>query len=115
MVSINAFFNDFITPGAFQTQNFGKVSGCIGALLHPYDILYFTDTILFLVLVAFLTWAMTCSMTQVITTAEDDELNYCLEDKPFFKELMSYLESLPQPLYAKMITLSNHFPYPLDE
>jgi lipoteichoic acid synthase len=47
--------------------------------------------------------------------AEEDVLNYGLEDKPFFKESMPYLESLPQPFYAKMITLSNHFPYPLDE
>lgn len=46
---------------------------------------------------------------------EEDVLNYGLEDKPFFKESMSYLERLPQPFYAKMITLSNHFPYPLDE
>lgn len=28
---------------------------------------------------------------------------------------MPYLTSLPQPFYAKLITLSNHFPYPLDE
>lgn len=47
--------------------------------------------------------------------AEEDVLNYGLKDKPFFKETMPYLTSLPQPFYAKLITLSNHFPYPLDE
>lgn len=47
--------------------------------------------------------------------AEENVINYGLEDKPFFKETMPYLESLPQPFYTKMITLSNHFPYPIDE
>lgn len=46
---------------------------------------------------------------------EENVLNYGLEDKPFFKETIPYLKSLPQPFYTKMITLSNHFPYPLDE
>lgn len=41
------FFNDFITlPVLMQTQNFGQVSGSVGSLLNPYDILYFADTIL---------------------------------------------------------------------
>ncbi|MDT3763799.1 LTA synthase family protein [Priestia filamentosa] len=42
-------------------------------------------------------------------------LNYGLEDKPYFKESMPYLESLKQPFYTKFITLSNHFPYPLGD
>ncbi|WEZ07443.1 LTA synthase family protein [Priestia flexa] len=46
---------------------------------------------------------------------EEDTLNYGLEDKPFFKDSMPYLKELKQPFSAKFITLSNHFPYPLDE
>lgn len=46
---------------------------------------------------------------------DENVLNYGLEDKPFFKETMPYLESLPKPFYTKLITLSNHFPYPIDE
>lgn len=46
---------------------------------------------------------------------EENVLNYGLEDKPFFKETIPYLTSLPQPFYTKLITLTNHFPYPLDE
>ena len=46
---------------------------------------------------------------------EENVLNYGLEDKPFFKESIAYLTNLPQPFYTKFITLTNHFPYPLDE
>lgn len=46
---------------------------------------------------------------------EENVLNYGLEDKPFLKETIPYLLDLPQPFYTKLITLSNHFPYPLDE
>lgn len=46
---------------------------------------------------------------------EENVINYGLEDKPFFKETIPYLQSIPQPFYAKLITLSNHFPYPIDE
>lgn len=46
---------------------------------------------------------------------EENVINYGLEDKPFFKETIPYLQSIPQPFYTKLITLSNHFPYPIDE
>ncbi|MDQ0219980.1 LTA synthase family protein [Peribacillus cavernae] len=46
---------------------------------------------------------------------EEDVLNYGLKDKPFFEESKPLLDSLKQPFYAKFITLSNHFPYPIDE
>ena len=41
--------------------------------------------------------------------------NYGMKDKPYFAESMSMLESLPQPFYTKFITLSNHFPFDMDE
>ncbi|EUJ39857.1 LTA synthase family protein [Brochothrix campestris] len=44
---------------------------------------------------------------------ENDTLNYGLKDKPFFTESIPMLETLKQPFYAKFITLSNHFPYPI--
>lgn len=46
---------------------------------------------------------------------EENVINYGLEDKPFFKETIPYLQSIPQPFYTKLITLSNHFPYLIDE
>jgi len=46
---------------------------------------------------------------------EENTKNYGLKDKPFFSESMPMLESLPQPFYTKFITLSNHFPFKMDE
>lgn len=46
---------------------------------------------------------------------EDRTLDYGLKDKLFFKDSVEYIEQLPQPFYAKFITLTNHFPYPLEE
>lgn len=47
--------------------------------------------------------------------SEGNTLDYGLKDKLFFKESTKYIEQLPQPFYAKFITLTNHFPYPLEE
>lgn len=46
---------------------------------------------------------------------DENTKNYGLKDKPFFAESMPILESLPQPFYTKFITLSNHFPFKMDE
>lgn len=46
---------------------------------------------------------------------EDRTLDYGLKDKLFFKESTEYIEQLPQPFFGKFITLTNHFPYPLEE
>ena len=45
----------------------------------------------------------------------DRVLDYGLKDKLFFKDSVEYIEQLPQPFYSKFITLTNHFPYPLEE
>src|SRR5690625_2068327 len=42
-------------------------------------------------------------------------INYGLKDKPFFEESMPMLESLDQPFYAHMMTLTHHHPYLIDE
>lgn len=47
------------------------------------------------------------------TANENEVVNYGLLDKPFFKQSMPMLESLSQPFYAKFITVTNHFPFPL--
>lgn len=47
--------------------------------------------------------------------SEEKTKNYGMKDKPFFTESMPLLESLPQPFYSKFITLSNHFPFKMDE
>ena len=49
------------------------------------------------------------------TFTEENRLEYGMKDKVFFQESIQYLEQLPQPFYSKFITVSNHFPYPLDE
>lgn len=46
---------------------------------------------------------------------EGRTLDYGLKDKLFFKDSVEYIEQLPQPFYSKFITLTNHFPYPLEE
>lgn len=40
---------------------------------------------------------------------------YGLKDKLLFHDSVKYLEKLQQPFYAKFITVSNHFPFTLDE
>ena len=45
----------------------------------------------------------------------ENTLEYGLKDKLFFAESAQYLEQLPQPFYTKWLTVSNHFPYPLDD
>ncbi|MBY0120565.1 LTA synthase family protein [Bacillus sp. S/N-304-OC-R1] len=47
--------------------------------------------------------------------SEENTKNYGMKDKPFFAESMPMLESLPQPFYTKFITLSNHFPFKMDD
>lgn len=46
---------------------------------------------------------------------DGNTLEYGLKDKLLFQESAQYLEQLPQPFYAKFLTVTNHFPYPLDE
>ncbi|WP_127849984.1 LTA synthase family protein [Lacticaseibacillus hulanensis] len=45
----------------------------------------------------------------------DYDIGYGMKDKLLFQQSAQYIEQLPQPFYAKMITLTNHYPYPLDK
>lgn len=42
-------------------------------------------------------------------------VGYGLKDKIFFKDAAQYIQRMPQPFYAKLITLTNHYPYELDK
>ncbi|MCZ2492185.1 MULTISPECIES: LTA synthase family protein [Dellaglioa] len=42
------------------------------------------------------------------------KVGYGMKDKIFLKQSVKYIEQLPQPFYAKLITLTNHYPYDLD-
>ncbi|OZU89971.1 hypothetical protein CIL03_02215 [Virgibacillus indicus] len=46
---------------------------------------------------------------------ESNSIGWGLKDKPFFEQSIKYLQSLEQPFYSKFITLTNHFPFELDE
>ncbi|MES1044842.1 LTA synthase family protein [Heyndrickxia oleronia] len=46
--------------------------------------------------------------------SEENSVNYGLKDIPFFEQSIPYLKDLPQPFYAKFLTLTNHFPFLLE-
>ncbi len=43
----------------------------------------------------------------------DEKIGLGLSDGSFFRQVVSKMEKLPQPFYALVITLSNHYPYKL--
>ncbi|WP_028782468.1 LTA synthase family protein [Thalassobacillus devorans] len=45
---------------------------------------------------------------------EENSVNYGLKDIPFFEQSMPMLKGLEEPYYAKFITMTNHYPYILD-
>ncbi|HET7577638.1 MAG TPA: LTA synthase family protein [Bacillales bacterium] len=45
----------------------------------------------------------------------ENSVNYGIKDIPFFKQSMKYVNNLPEPFYAKFITLTNHFPFILKD
>ncbi|RDW19197.1 hypothetical protein CWR48_09105 [Oceanobacillus arenosus] len=46
---------------------------------------------------------------------EDNSIGWGLKDKQFFEQSIPYLQMLEQPFYAKLITLTNHFPFDMDK
>lgn len=48
-------------------------------------------------------------------TKSNYSIGYGLKDKIFLKQSVEYIEQLPQPFYAKLITVTNHYPYELDK
>ena len=43
----------------------------------------------------------------------DNSVGWGLKDIPFFDQSAKYLKQMPQPFYAKMLTLTNHHPFVL--
>src|SRR5699024_8945700 len=46
---------------------------------------------------------------------EENSIGWGLKDKEYFNQSMQFLQELEQPFYGKFITLTNHFPFELDE
>jgi len=46
---------------------------------------------------------------------DEDSIGWGLKDKPFFEQSIEHLQELEQPFYSKLITLTNHFPFEMDE
>ncbi|MCT2538210.1 LTA synthase family protein [Aquibacillus koreensis] len=47
--------------------------------------------------------------------SDENSVGWGMKDKDFFEQSMEHLESLPQPFYSRFITLTNHYPFDLDE
>ncbi|MFS0660629.1 LTA synthase family protein [Niallia alba] len=46
---------------------------------------------------------------------EENSVGWGLKDIDFFEQSIAHLKEMPQPFYSKFITLTNHFPFELDE
>ncbi|MCP3741407.1 LTA synthase family protein [Rossellomorea sp. BNER] len=46
---------------------------------------------------------------------EDNSVNWGMKDIPFFEQSVDHMKEMEQPFYTKMITLTNHYPFTLDE
>ncbi|ASS72625.1 LTA synthase family protein [Bacillus atrophaeus] len=49
------------------------------------------------------------------TVAPETSTNWGLKDKEFLEQSASKLKNLPQPYYSNFITLTNHFPFEIDD
>ncbi|MFJ8236974.1 LTA synthase family protein [Ureibacillus sp. NPDC094379] len=46
---------------------------------------------------------------------DENSVNWGLKDIPFFEQSVDIMTEMPQPFYSRMITLTNHYPFYLDE
>ena len=46
---------------------------------------------------------------------EGQAVNWGMKDIPFFKQSAAHMANMPQPFYSRLITLTNHYPFTLDE
>lgn len=46
---------------------------------------------------------------------EENSVGWGLKDGPFFEQSVDLMKTIPQPFYTRLITLTNHFPFDLDE
>ncbi|PWA13327.1 hypothetical protein DCC39_00060 [Pueribacillus theae] len=49
------------------------------------------------------------------SVTEENSIGWGLKDGPFFEQSIEYLKHMPKPFYSKFITLTNHFPFTLEE
>jgi phosphoglycerol transferase MdoB-like AlkP superfamily enzyme len=46
---------------------------------------------------------------------EGEAVNWGLKDIPFFEQSVDHMTEMPQPFYSRLITLTNHYPFHLEE
>lgn len=46
---------------------------------------------------------------------EENSVNWGMKDIEFFEQSAAHMAQMPQPFYSRMITLTNHFPFTLNE
>ena len=46
---------------------------------------------------------------------EGQAVNWGMKDIPFFEQSVAHMNEMPQPFYSRLITLTNHYPFTLDE
>ncbi len=46
---------------------------------------------------------------------EENSVGWGLKDEPFFQQTLDKLEDLPEPFYTRLITLTNHYPFEMEE
>ena len=46
---------------------------------------------------------------------EENSVSWGLKDKPFFEQSVAHIKDMPQPFYSRLITLTNHHPFILEE
>ncbi|MFF5995387.1 LTA synthase family protein [Lysinibacillus sp. KU-BSD001] len=49
------------------------------------------------------------------TIGEGEAVNWGMKDIPFFEQSAQLMAEMPKPFYTRMITLTNHYPFYLDE
>jgi lipoteichoic acid synthase len=47
--------------------------------------------------------------------ADGDAVNWGLKDIPFFKQSVDHMTEMQKPFYSRLITLTNHYPFHLEE
>ncbi|MFY3793129.1 LTA synthase family protein [Ureibacillus sp. MALMAid1270] len=49
------------------------------------------------------------------TVNDENSVNWGLKDIPFFEQSVELMTEMPQPFYSRLITLTNHYPFNLEE
>ncbi|TAA70660.1 LTA synthase family protein [Planococcus salinarum] len=49
------------------------------------------------------------------TIGEGEAVNWGMKDTPFMEQSVEHMAEMPQPFYSRLITLTNHHPFYLDE